>query len=246
MRISVLSIFKPIALSIAAIAIMGLGQGVANADEVFIAGYTNGCFNNNNMSGGCLAGDPPNTSSTQTASLFGLQYVNSTFSGMTVGGTRTFFGSPAAPPTQNVNNLGAFSLANSLATYTGSTFELRVTFTAPEGIAGSGSTVIEAMLTGMVSSNGTGGVFIDFDHNEDDPILFTFSNANGSGSFFFSVNDLAINSVPGQPSQVAAITGQITGAQQQQLPIAEPASLLLIGTGLAGVAAVLRRKLRSS
>ena len=48
MRTSLTSLFRPIALSIGAIAVIGLGQLVVKADEVFIAGNTAGCF------GGCL------------------------------------------------------------------------------------------------------------------------------------------------------------------------------------------------
>src|ERR1044072_1716277 len=40
----ILSMVKPLALSIFAVALLTLAQGVARADEVFIAGFTNGCF----------------------------------------------------------------------------------------------------------------------------------------------------------------------------------------------------------
>src|SRR5215217_5337613 len=232
-----LAILKPFALSVFAVALIALAQGEARADEVFISGYTNGCFN-------CVA--PPNTSATQTATLGGLTYVNATFAGTTAAGFRGQGGNPIAPPTQNVNNLGAFSLATTPFTYTGNTFSLRVSFTAPEGIAGGGSTVFTATLTGTVTSDpNSGGIFIDFNNT---PILFTFNDVNcqattiagqqttcGTGSFFFSVNDLAID-----PGQIASITGQITGAQQSTVP--EPMTMILFGTGLAGIAAKSRRR----
>ena len=157
-------------LALAAVAVIALSGAQARADEVFISGYTNGCFN---------CGSPPNTSATQTASLDGLTYVNSTFSGTTAGGFRGIGGNPIAPPTQNVNNLGAFTLATQTPfTFTGNTFTLRVTFTAPEGITGSNTVTFGATLTGAVTGlPDSGGVFINFNNT---PILFTFSDPNWS------------------------------------------------------------------
>ena len=229
------SLFKPIAISLVAVAIMVFAQGAAKAEEVFVTGYTNGCFG-----AACAA---PNTSATQTATLLGLNYVNSNFSNTTVGGFLGLGGNPIAPPTQNVNNLGAFSLAATAATYTGNTFTLRVTFTAPQGINGSNTSLFTATLTGAVSSTGNGGVFIDFNNT---PILFTFNDMNceggvttcGAGSFLFFVNDVSID-----PGQVASLTGVIMSAQQSTIP--EPTSMLLLGTGLLGVAGAVRRRLNS-
>src|SRR5262245_21816632 len=150
-------ILKSLSLAIAFAGVLVLGQGVARADEVFIAGFTNGCFG-----AACI------TATTATAG--GLLYSNSTFSGTTANGFRGLGGN--ANPGSNFNNLWSISLTTQQIAYN-IPFTLQLTFTAPQGISGSNSALFQAIVTGTVRSDNTGGVFIDFDNT---PLAFTFSD----------------------------------------------------------------------
>ena len=208
-------------LSCAFVAVMGVFSTASHAAEVPFAGYTNGAFNNP---------APPNTSATQTASLFGLTFVNSTFADTTAGGFLGLGSAPIAPATQNTQNLGAMQLVSGNDTYTGNTFSLRVSFTAPTGILPNSSSIFSATLVGSVTSTGNGGVMIDFDNT---PLAYTFNDGVNFGSFNFGVNDVAIN-----PGNLVPLTGQITAASQD---VPEPAAAGIVGV----IAASLLRRRRA-
>ena len=229
---------KKVFLSLAALFVFVAASSTARADEVFVAGSTAGCFG-----AGC-------------SSAFGditghLAFVGSNFSGTTANGFRGL-GADSNLVTGNVNNLGSFSLLSNPDSYN-TPFTLVVTFTAPQGITGSNQGIFSATVTGTVISNDIGGVFVDFDNT---PLFFSFNDSNcepdptggipgqqttcGSGSFSFSVNDVSID-----PQMNVPITGQIFGAHQTA-PVPEPASLFLLGSGIVGITATLRRRRKKS
>ncbi len=145
------SLFRPVALSLLAVAIMAFAQVTAKADEVHIAGFTGGCFG-----AACVPG--------ASATVMGLTYSNSTFAGTTAAGFRGLGGAPN--PGSNFNNLGSLSLSTAPNTYNTS-FTLQVTFTAPQGINGSNQATFTATVTGTVISDNIGGVMHGFQQHSD-------------------------------------------------------------------------------
>lgn len=237
-RFGIRTVGRSLFLCLIAFGFIALARAEARADEVYIAGFTNGCFG-----AGCVPSSvaPPIVQSANTAGLF---YTNSTFTGTTADGFRGLGGNPT--PGANVNNLGSLELLPLPATYNTS-FTLLVTFTAPQGIIDSNMATFTAAITGTVRSDNTGGVFVDFDNT---PITFFFNDricepnpevqppsagqtTCGPGSFKFSVNDVSID-----PGQTVSITGQVTGAST----VPEPMTMVLFGTGLSGIAAARRRR----
>lgn len=202
-----LSFFKPIALSIAAIAVIGLSQSMARADEVTLVGSATGV----------VSGAPQ------------LTFVGNAFDGMTALGVGALSGA---------NRLGTFTLALAPMQAVSGSFQLDITFTQPTGISGGQVVTYTASILGSVSPNlNAGGVDITF-AQPPGGMLFTFDNGTTSGSFTLTIAPLFV-----QSGQTANLTAGFTGSQQSAIP--EPTSMLLLGTGLAGAAGAVRRKLKT-
>jgi len=165
----------------------------------------------------------------QTNTLFGATYVGSTFDNTTSNGFASFGGDPN-PSGGNFNNFGSISLGGQSVNYNGHTFNLRITFSAPTGIAGGGQQTFTANVLGSVSSLAAGGIQINFGNNNTQ--TFTFSNNTLVGSFTLTLNNVAV-----APGKTASVTGYVTG-QAQAVP--EPATLA--GLGIAAVAFIRRKK----
>jgi hypothetical protein len=207
------------ALAVAAGAVLGFSSGAANALETTYVGYSDGCF----AISPATTCAPTNTSSTQTATLGGLTYLNSTFDVTTAGG---FVSIGSSPETPNIDNLGSFALSTAPFVYNGEHVDLLVTFTTPPGTTPVSATFTDT-LTGTVNATG-GGVFIDFDNT---PKHFSF---DGGGQFDFFVNDVSVTA-----GQTVSATGTITTVVS---PVPEPETYALFMAGLAAVGFIARRR----
>ncbi|MDQ1589521.1 MAG: motif [Pyrinomonadaceae bacterium] len=196
------TMFKPLAMSIALLAIFGAAQ-VAKADPVTVSGTSSGTV-------------------TGTAAAF-LSFTGNNFTATTAGGVGAFSG---------VDRIGTFTLLSTAGeTPVSGNFTLNLTFTAPAGINGGQAATYTATVSGTISTPNVGGVSIVFNN----PVqTFTFSNASGSGSFSITLPNVFV-----QSGDTANLTGGLTG---NQTAVPEPATMLLLGTGLAGVAARIRKR----
>jgi hypothetical protein len=209
---------------------VALACAATRADEVTVAGTTTGTFTS-------IGGT--NTGTT----LMGLSYINSSFNAETVGGSRTLNGAAASPGGTNFNNLGSFYIAPpadpTVNNYNGSTFTLVLNFDAPTGITGGQTATYTAALSGIVERVGptqSYSVNVRFDN----PVqTFSFTRADGTtGQFTLTVNDvLGIT-----PNFARAITGTISNASETPAAVPEPATVALLGAGLAGLVVRSRRK----
>ncbi len=193
----------------------------SHAQQTTFTGYTNGQFN-----GPAL----PN-SGAQMASLTGpngssVNFFNNNFNTMSVGGVAVFGGNPSTVAGSTRTNFGTISVvgpSTGTASFSGNTFSLLITFTAPPG---AGSQLFSAVVSGTVDSMNGG---VQFTLNS--PTTRTFVGASGS------TYTLTLDS---QLFVATGNAGAFGGTISTQVPEGG-ATVALLGMSFVGLAAVRRK-----
>jgi hypothetical protein len=159
----------------------------------------------------------------------GQFYLGSTPLGSSITGL-AFNGASFGPTATTQVTLGAFNLNTLLAYFDPLDFRLSINFVGPT----TNGTTFSANLSGLVSLFG-GTATINFDNT---PKHFTFSNAQGSGSFDLTLSDVRVSN-----GSTGSIIGKISNATFATTP--EPTAVVLTSAFLGGLLILFRKRIRS-
>lgn len=203
------TMLKPLAISVALVAIFAVSQGTAKADVITFT--STGIFTGPGAGSG---------TSTYTAGS-GANLTTLTFT--------DGVNSTVAPPASNVN-FGTITIATSGTggSLDGTTVTLNIVQTSPSG----GSNTFSGQLTGTIFQTPAPG-------GSTAQLVFT-TNTFTIGNVTYTIQPVYLLPAPGTGNQVT-LQGTVNAAA-----IPEPATMILLGTGLAGVAASARKRRKAA
>ena len=201
------TMLKPLAMSVALLAIFTAAESLAHAVPVTFS--TLGCFG---------AGCTPSVTST----AFGSGTASVVFNNQ---GTSTV--NTSTPSGFTAADLGTFTVAGT-GTFAATPFVLRIVQTAPTGGTGN----FTATLTGTLITNGSDARVV-FDQTSlfIGDIRYELANLTFGNTLFLD---------PNATGGITRITALVSS------PVPEPATMILLGTGLAGAAAAARKRRKAA